>query len=258
MALAVINLDRSSSIPLYHQLYEQIRQAIASEQLKTGFRLPSTRGLASSLGVSRNTVASAFEQLLAEGYIEGRVGAGTYVTGQAGVFTLERDRAITSSRDISSHSLSQQGLKMLAMRETIFRYRYEQVRAFRPGVPALEEFPVEVWSKLMAQHWRCTQPELLGYGDPCGYRPLRECIAAYLQSSRATFCQPEQVIIVSGSQQALDITARVLIDPGDDVWMEDPGYLGARNAFLGASANVVPLSVDRQGIKFDAETQKSA
>ncbi|PSB55086.1 GntR family transcriptional regulator [Chroococcidiopsis cubana SAG 39.79] len=248
--LAGIDLDRASSMPLYLQLYESIRSAILSGQLEAGIRLPSTRDFAASLGVSRNTVASAFEQLFAEGYITGKVGAGTYVA--------QIDNATASSPSFAQPdstqlpcNLSQRGMKMLALRETIFRYRHDPVRAFRPGVPALDRFPVEIWSKLMAQHWRYAQPDLLSYGDPCGYRPLRECIAEYLRLSRAMRCKAEQVIIVSGSQQALDITARVLLDPGDAAWMEDPGYIGARNVFLSAGIDLVPIPIDEQGLNLE-------
>ncbi len=249
--LAVIHLDRTSSTPLYLQLYENICRAIVKGQLAAGMRLPSTRDLATSLGVSRNTVTSAFEQLLAEGYIEGKVGAGTYIA-QVDVAPTHRPVYPLNGLISTPCKLSQRGQTMLALRDTIFRYRHDPIRAFRPGVPALDAFPVEVWSKLMAQHWRYAQPDLLSYGDPCGYRPLRECIAEYLRHSRAMQCKAEQVIIVSGSQQALDITACVLLDPGDAVWMEDPGYIGARNVFLGAGVNPVPVPIDEQGLNVEA------
>ncbi|MBD3886174.1 PLP-dependent aminotransferase family protein [Phormidium tenue FACHB-886] len=250
--LAVFHLDRASSTPLYLQLYENVRRAVLTRQLTAGTRLPSTRDLATSLGVSRNTVTSAFDQLLAEGYIEGKVGAGTYVAEVDVVPPAHKPVRPISDSISFPYSLSQRGQKILALRETIFRYRHDPIRAFRPGMPALDAFPVEVWSKLMQQHWRYAQSNLLSYGDPCGYRPLRECIAEYLRSSRAMHCEADQVIIVSGSQQALDITARVLLDPGDAVWMEDPGYIGARNVFLSAESNLVPVPIDEQGLNVEA------
>ena len=249
--IAMIHLDRASSTPLYLQLYKNIRRAVLTGQLAAGTRLPSTRDLATSLGVSRNTVTSAFDQLLAEGYIEGKVGAGTYVAEIDVAPAHKPVRPLSASIPLPS-ALSQRGQKMLALRETILRYRHDPIRAFRPGVPALDAFPVEVWSKLMTQRWRYAQSDLLSYGDPCGYRPLRECIAEYLRLSRAMRCEAEQVIIVSGSQQALDITARVLLDPGDAAWMEDPGYSGARNVFLGADVNLVPVPIDEQGLNVKA------
>lgn len=249
--LAVICLDRASSTPLYLQLYENIRRAVLAGHLAVGIRLPSTRDLAASLGVSRNTVTSAFDQLLAEGYIKGKVGAGTYVA-EIDVAPACKPVCLPSDSIPLPCSLSQRGQKMLALQETIFRYRHDPIRAFRPGVPALDVFPVEVWSKLMTQHWRYAQSDLLSYGDPCGYRPLRECIAEYLRLSRAMRCEADQVIIVSGSQQALDITARVLLDPGDAAWIEDPGYIGARNVFLSAEVNLVPVPIDEQGLNVEA------
>jgi len=248
--LAVIHLDRASSTPLYLQLYENIRRAVSTGQLALGTRLPSTRDLATSLGVSRNTVTSAFDQLLAEGYIEGKVGAGTYVA-EVDVIPTQQSGLPSSHANALPCTLSRRGQTMLSLRDTIFRYRHDPIRAFRPGVPALDAFPVEVWSRLMTQHWRYAQPDLLSYGDPCGYRPLRECIAEYLQLSRAIRCHPDQVIIVSGSQQALDITARVLLDPGDAAWIEDPGYIGARNVFLGAEVNLIPVPIDAQGLNVE-------
>jgi GntR family transcriptional regulator / MocR family aminotransferase len=248
--LAVIHLDRTSSTPLYLQLYENIRCAVVKGQLAAGIRLPSTRDLATRLGVSRNTVTSAFEQLFAEGYIEGKVGAGTYI---AQVEIAPTHKAVFPSSDSLSMpcNISRRGQTILALRETIFRYRHDPIRAFRPGVPALDAFPVDVWSKLMTQHWRYAQPDLLSYGDPCGYRPLRECVAEYLRLSRAIQCKADQVIIVSGSQQALDISARVLLDPNDTAWIEDPGYIGARNVFRGAEVNLVPVPIDQQGLNVE-------
>jgi GntR family transcriptional regulator / MocR family aminotransferase len=206
--------------------------------------------LATSLGVSRNTVTSAFDQLLAEGYIKGKLGAGTYVA-ELDVVPNHKPRYPHFASICLPDNLSRRGQTMLALRETIFRYRDDPIRAFRPGVPALDAFPVEVWSKLMSQRCRYVQPDLLSYGDPCGYRPLRERIAEYLRHSRAMRCEADQVIIVSGSQQALDMTARVLLDPGDTAWMEDPGYIGARNVFLGAEVNLVPVPIDKQGLNVE-------
>jgi GntR family transcriptional regulator/MocR family aminotransferase len=125
-------------------------------------------------------------------------------------------------------------------------------RPFRPGTPALDEFPFEVWGRLAARHWRRPPAGLLGYGDPAGHLPLREAVATYLGTARAVRCGPEQVIVTAGAQQALDLAARLLVDPGDQVWIEDPGYLGARAALSGAGARLVPVPVDEEGLDVSA------
>jgi GntR family transcriptional regulator / MocR family aminotransferase len=259
--LAVIRLDHASSVPLYVQLYERIRHAIVTGQLAGGVRLPSTRDLATDLGISRNTVTTAFDHLFAEGYIEGKVGAGTYVAQLAvepSSTTLKQTiQPSLHPAQVPCH-LSQQGMKMLEMRDIILRYKSEQPRAFRPGLPALDAFPSEIWSKLIAQRWRSPHTDLLSYGDPHGYRPLRECIAEHLRMTRAMRCEADQVIIVSGSQQALDIATRVLLDPGDAAWIEDPGYLGARGVLLSARAQLVPVPVDQEGLNVKAGMARNA
>jgi GntR family transcriptional regulator/MocR family aminotransferase len=121
-------------------------------------------------------------------------------------------------------------------------------RAFKPYLPAIEEFPAEIWLKIAARCWRRPYSDLLGYGDAAGYGPLRDQIAAYVKASRAVRCEPEQMIVVSGSQQGLDLAARVLVDPGESVWLEDPGYLGARAAFHSIGAKLVPVPVDDEGL----------
>jgi GntR family transcriptional regulator/MocR family aminotransferase len=128
-------------------------------------------------------------------------------------------------------------------------------KAFQPGLPALDEFPFDVWSKLVAKRYQHPPFELLAYGDPAGYRPLREAIAQYLTTSRAVHCRPEQVLIVSGTQQAIDVTARTLLEEGDMVWLEDPGYSRARGVLLGASAKIVAVPLDHEGIDVEAGKQ---
>jgi GntR family transcriptional regulator/MocR family aminotransferase len=119
-------------------------------------------------------------------------------------------------------------------------------------LPAIDNFPFDIWSKLAAHCWRNPAPDLLCYGDPHGYQPLREAIASYLKAARGVKCEADQIVIVSGSQQALDLTARILMDPGDAVCIEDPGYLGARHAFVGAGAQLVPIAVDDEGLQVEA------
>lgn len=246
--------DRASSIPLFRQLYACIREAILGGQLEGGTRLPPTRELAEQLHISRNTVINAFEQLIAEGYLEGKVGAGTYV---ANVLPEEMLQArVNIRRQPEPHhgqapGISQRGQLLSTSIVTPLRYA-SPPRAFQPGLPAIDRFPFDTWSKLASYCWRNPPPELLSYGDPQGYQPLREAIASYLKAARGVKCEAEQIVIVSGSQQALDLTARILLDPGDAVCMEDPGYLGARHAFVGAGARLVPVAVDDEGLQVDA------
>ena len=248
-----LTLDAASSEPLYRQLYEALRGAILAGQLKPGTRLQSTRELATELGVSRNTVMNAFEQLLAEGYLEGQVGSGTYVSralpDEMLFIRAAKSRAAQVARP--GRALSERGTALARTFLTTSR-DVSVVRPFRPGTPALDAFPADLWSKLLARRWRNPPRELLGYGDAAGYRPLREAIAAYLGAARAVRCEAEQVIIVAGAQQALDLTARLMLNAGDAAWIEDPGYLGTRAALLAAGARVVPVPVDDEGLDVQA------
>lgn len=259
ISLAFIQLERALSIPLYLQLYEQLRGAILSGQLQAGVRLPSTRDLATNLSVSRNTVKAAFDQLLAEGYVSGKVGAGTYVASVPvdSIMQVQADADLSRSKLIAQPPvLSKYGTALLPMQNNLLDRQHKQLRAFRPCVPALDAFPTEIWSRLMARHWRNRDPALLNYGEAQGYRPLRELIAGYLRFSRAIRCDPDQIVMVSGFQQALSLAARVLLDPGDAVWIEEPGFLGARNVLQSVGATLVPVSVDPEGINVEIGMSK--
>jgi GntR family transcriptional regulator/MocR family aminotransferase len=243
-----ISLDVSSMVPIHRQLYEKLRSGILAGRLRAGERLPSTRALAAELGVSRTTVVTAFESLLAEGYLEGKVGSGTYVASSLPEELLGVRAAPVESRSPrSGRGLSRRGTLLAATPTTAVR-DVGTPRAFRPGVPALDEFPYGVWRRISGNVWRRPSGALLGYGDPAGYWPLRREISAHLGAARAVRCEPEQVIVVSGSQQALDLASRVLLDPGDAVWVEDPGYMGARGALSGSGARLVPVPVDEEGL----------
>ncbi|HST19575.1 MAG TPA: PLP-dependent aminotransferase family protein [Blastocatellia bacterium] len=249
VSFTTVSLDNSSPDPLYRQLYDWLRGAILTGQLRPGTRLQSTRELANELGVSRNTVMNAFEQLLAEGYLEGQVGSGTYVSRALPDDMLyipaSRSRTLRLSR--KGRVLSERGAA-LARAAVNASYSSIAVRAFRPGTPALDAFPSEVWSRLLARRWRNPPRELLGYSNSVGYKALREAIASYLGAARAVNCEPDQVIVVAGAQQALDLVSRLLLGPDDAAWIEDPGYLGTRAAFIGAGARLIPVPVDEEGL----------
>ncbi|HEY4385469.1 MAG TPA: PLP-dependent aminotransferase family protein [Ktedonobacteraceae bacterium] len=243
--------DPDSSIPLYRQLYDEIRHAILQGQLSAGTQLPSTRALANHLGISRTTVVLAFDQLLLEGYVEGKKGSGTYVASVLPEDLLHRPIPIhampTPKIQPAGYGLSARG-KILAQTDVATIHYYSEALAFRPGIPDLNHFPFEIWARLEAQHWQHAPRDLLGYSHPAGYYPLRAEIAGYLRAARGVQCTAEQIIVVSGSQQAIDLAARLLLDPDDPVWMEDPGYSGARSALLASGARLVPIPVDAEGL----------
>ncbi len=191
---------------------------------------------------------NAFDQLHAEGYVRDRVGSGTYVSPELPDATPGMpDRSTMKTVDARRLAASRRGTELARLRVSISSHEMP-VRPFRPGVPALDAFPVRLWSRLVARRWRRVGTRSLGYGDTCGYGPLREAIAAYLATTRAVHCTPDQVIVVSGSMQTLDLAARVLLDPGDAIWFEDPGYHGAYAALVAAGADVVRARVDDEGL----------
>ena len=255
-AFSIPALDPSAASPLHKQLYEEFRQAILSGRLTAGTRLPSTRTLANELSVSRNTVLNAFAQLLAEGYLASQVGDGTYV-----IDTLPEELIQTRQPDQEAQGvntgrrLSKRGQVMAETSVHLFSHKGIP-RAFRPGLPAFDEFPVELWARLHSRYWKQMPRQLLTYGEAGGYPPLRQAIAEYLAAARGVRCSAEQVIIVAGSQQALDIATRVLLDPGDSAWMEDPGYPGARATLQAAGAQVIPIPVDPDGLDLAAGIQR--
>jgi GntR family transcriptional regulator/MocR family aminotransferase len=238
-------LDPGSALPLHRQLYNALRGAILARQLAPGARLPSTRALAAELRLSRSTVVVAYEQLHAEGYVEGRVGAGTAVA-RALPGDAPRGRAQDCSTERSAgRGLSRRGADLVAAAHSFGMGLAPKL--FHPGLPALDAFPTATWARLAARRLRGAA-DLLAYGDPAGYRPLREAIATYLGAARAARCTPDRVIIVGGAQQGLDLLARMLLDPGDAAWIEEPGYPGARAALLAAGARLVPVPVDADGL----------
>lgn len=228
---------------LSRQLEDGLRGAILGGSLAPGARLPSTRALAARLGVSRTTVLAAFDRLLAEGYLAGRTGSGTYVAGD---IVWPRP-----SRAPAAAGLSRRGALIAGTPITAARAEGTPM-PFRTGVPALERFPADVWAALGDARLRDVAATAAGYPDAAGHPALREAVAAYLTEERSVRCTPDQVVIVTGSQQAIDLAARVLLDPGDPVWIEDPGYLGARGALVAAGATVLPRPVDAEGITIGA------
>jgi GntR family transcriptional regulator/MocR family aminotransferase len=244
---ALLTLDPDAALPLHRQLYTELRNAILSGRFRAGAPLPATRTLARDLGISRNTVMTAFDQLRAEGYLQARQGSGTYVS-----LSLP-DEMLSVTQAAPPHSPPSRGRPPLSARGRrlsagVSFFPPVRPAPFRHGLPALDLFPRRLWARLAARRWRGLTREMLGYGDAAGYRPLRQAVADYLGQARAVRCHADQVVIVAGSQQALYLLAQMLLDPGDPVCLEDPGYLGARAAFLAAQARIVPVAVDEQGL----------
>ncbi len=245
----ILPLDPEDARPLYRQLYDGVRLAILAGRLHAGVRLPSTRVLAKQLGLSRSTILNAFELLLTEGYLEGEVGRGTYVTRNLPdelLRVLEKTQSDSPSNG-SPPVLSQRGE---SIRSTVNVTGFEMglPKAFWPPLPALDLFPFELWTRLVSHWYRNPPHELLVYGDPIGYRPLREAIADFLSSVRAVRCDAEQVIITAGSQQGIDVTARLLLNPGDAVWVEEPCYPGTRGVLQAMGVQLIPVPVDAEGL----------
>ncbi|MEO8578560.1 MAG: PLP-dependent aminotransferase family protein, partial [Gemmatimonadales bacterium] len=247
--IAMIPLDTARAEPLQEQIYARIREDIVGGKLLPGDRLPSTRVLAADLDVSRNTVMAAFEKLRLEGYVVGEVGGGTYVADVLPDSTLAPAISAAQPRSESARKprLSERG-RTLAETDVSWASKSRTGIAFRVGAPAFDSFPYALWNRLESAIWRHPTRKLVAYGDPLGYKPLREAIAAYLTTSRGVKCDASCVLIVDGSQQALDLAVRVLVDPGQRAWLEDPGYLGARAAMRGNGAEVVPVPVDDEGL----------
>jgi GntR family transcriptional regulator/MocR family aminotransferase len=247
--LLTLALDPAAPAPLFRQLYEGLRRRILDGTLPPGVRLPATRGLAAELSVARNTVLNAYEQLLAEGYLEGKLGSGTYVSRTLPEEMTQVRPAGERARPTPPprRALSRRG-ELLAGTSAAVARSSGAPRPFRPGVPALDAFPFETWLRLVARHHRRPPRELLAYDHPAGYAPLRRAIAAYLGPARAVHCDPEQVLVITGSQQGVDLVARLLLDPGDTAWFEDPGYPSARAALQGAGTRLVPVPVDQDGL----------
>lgn len=253
--LGALELDRATAAPLQAQLYGALRAAILAGQLRPGTRLPSSRTLASDVGVARNTVVGAFAQLLAEGYVTSRVGDGTRVATLTPESLLEAPRPrparVPAGR---AAALSKRGALLAGTRRGV---PFADGTPFMPGCPAIDAFPIDAWARVVARHARRRPRTGMGYVSAAGYPPLREAIAAYMGAARGVVAEPSQVIVVAGAQAGIDLAARLLLDPGDPAWMEEPGYLGARGALLAAGARPVPIPVDADGLDPDAGARRS-
>ncbi len=247
--MLLVKLDGSG--PLALQFYRALRGAILNGALSPGARLPSTRALASEAGVSRNTVLLAYAQLLSEGYAAGRQGSGTYVPPELpDTMTAVASPGAPRPTGTRTHAprLSQVARRIGGRDVTWAPAPARVPYDFRYGRPAFGDFPHTTWRRLLARRARRVSDRDLDYGPPAGTPALREAIAAYLQRARAVTATAEQVIVVGGSQQGLDLCARVLLDPGARVLVEEPHYPGARGVFFAAGAEIVAAPVGADGL----------
>ncbi|HWA42773.1 MAG TPA: PLP-dependent aminotransferase family protein [Hypericibacter adhaerens] len=256
MPLLDLDIDEAAPAPLHRQLYEGLRKAILAGRLAPRGRLPSSRALASELGLSRNTVLAAFEQLASEGYLEARRGSGSRVAATLPDLSPPRRRAPSRSEAQAKPAvgLSARGLSLSKASDA---RATRGDGAFAPAIPDLDIFPFELWSRLLARSWRRPTLAMATGRDAGGYLPLRAAIADYLRRVRAVRCEPEQVIVLSGIRQAVDLAVRLLLDAGDRVWLEDPGYAGVREVLRASGARLVPVPVDGEGLSVKAGARKA-
>lgn len=260
MAFEMVRLDRESSETLYEQLYRQIREELESGTFESDSgRLPSSRALAARFGISRLTVNLAFSKLLAEGYIRTRKRSGIFVAEHLPVTFLK----VPAPKTLLPHErlprLARRIAKMTDARTS------EQLNvglgglpkvALRPGHPAVDEFPIQIWERLRAQALADKGAHLLRYGSPRGEIELRKAIAAYLCDFRGAHCHPDQVVVVAAMQQAMLTCALALINSGEAAWIEDPGFYQARNVFAFAGAKIIPRPIDKEGLVIEGVARR--
>ncbi|MBI2718393.1 MAG: PLP-dependent aminotransferase family protein [Rhizobiales bacterium] len=246
--LETIVLDPAAPANLPRQIYGQLRALIEGRSLPSGSTLPSTRLLAKDLGLGRNTVIAAYDQLALEGYLRMRKCAPPLVVDLPA-------RAVRTGMPPTAPAgrISERGQIMLSQPHHSGRPGH---LALHPGMPDALNFPFNTWSKLLTRRAKHAGHDLFGVYHVTGYPALREAIARYLAASRGVACNPEQIVITNGAQSAFDLLARIFIDPGDSVWMEEPGYYGASAAFLSAGAKLMPLVVNDDGWQLDPPTTR--
>lgn len=240
---ALLRFDAEQNLPQWRRLYQQFKTAILEGSLKVDLRLPSSRNLAKQLGLSRNTIISAFEQLIAEGYLITRQGSGTYVANISPDQHLFTQPKQSSPLDNSAPlNLSQRGLSLANVKRANYTQEWRYL-PFQTGIPDLTQFPRAEFAKILSQVTKSATKQQLDYDFSSGIPTFKQAIATYLGASRGVVCEPEQVLILTGSQAALDLTARMIIDKDDDIWFEHPGYGGAHSAFESAGATFYALPV---------------
>ena len=260
----LLAIDAEGDVPLHRQLYHQLRDAILAGKLRSHTRLPASRQLAKTLSLSRTTVVQSYDQLISEGYLQARPGAGTFVCSQ-----LPDDLVLANKTDALVRPLFErvkdlpQPLEPAAAAFPLSAYGHRLAGtadyspgtdcplSFRYGLPDLSLFPVRQWRRLQ-NRYAVAHQDWMAYGaEPMGYAPLRQEIAQYILDVRAVRCTPEQILITNGTQQALSLIVQVLLNLGEAIALENPGYLSARRIFLAQGARLVPVPIDDEGIRVD-------
>lgn len=251
-SLLSLPLDKAAGAPLYRQIVDELRRAIEGGRMLPGTKLPSTRALADEFSVSRNTVLQVFDTLTGEGYLTSRVGAGTFVAAvlpDSTIAARSAPQAEPRERNYPFRTLSRRGKHLVVSATGEFA---ERPTPFTPDMPDLREFPIRTWLRLLNETSGRLTGEILADTSNAGYSPLRRAIAQHVGSARGVVCDHTQVIITTGSQQSLDLVCRLLLDPGDPVWLEEPGYVGARSVIAANGGVVHPIPVDDDGMCVDA------
>ncbi len=242
------DIDRASSVPIYRQLDAALRRLILDGTLVPGRRLPSTRELAQEIGVSRITVKSVYEQLTAEGYFQAKTGAGTFISLSLDIEALPRIGPTPTTVVSQNIEISDRAVTIMSSKASV---RHGETGSFRPGVPALDEFPIKMWNKYLLDAMATEQRRNLSYGQINGSARLRASIATYLTDARSMQVDPDQIVITSGAQQAFVLIAFVLLNNGDTVWYENPGHIAGRDVMQIMGANVAPVPIDGEGMDLD-------
>lgn len=231
-----------------------------SGEIPSKSRIPSSRSLAAQLGVSRMTVVNAYDQLFAEGYLDGKIGAGTFVASELPeeLLQMPKTRPVKTEAFSRQLNLSRQGSQMKRdLEELLSEHSANRFVPFQNGLTAIDSFPFDTWARIAARWNRHAPPATLINDDLAGFYPLRQAIAAHLKSARGVTCQPEQVIITAGAQQALALISAIFLESNDEVWMEDPGYTSARSLFALSRAKLIPVPVDEGGLNFKTAFEQS-
>lgn len=247
--IPTLSIDRDDRATITVQLVSAMRDLILSGQLRAGERLPASRTLARDQGVSRTTAINAYEQLTAEGLLRSQVGSGTFVS--EALPTLIPEDPVESEHPGTMPRLAH--LSAEASDQYFPRLSHpETPRAFVTGMPAFDVFPMPLWSRLASRYWRSPRSLVMSYPDACGLPELRQAVCQHLRANRGVNCTPEEVFIFSGAQNAFNRIGSMLLDPGDPVWFENPGAIGARNSLISCGAQLIPVPVDDQGMDVQA------
>jgi GntR family transcriptional regulator / MocR family aminotransferase len=251
-------LDRRSAQPLYRQLHQSLRQAVLDGHLQARTRLPSTRLLARELGIARNTVIEVYDQLTIEGCVVSRRGSGTVVADLSAERVFSPPLSLANAAAASEQASGKSNLQLLSQRGCdlleVSRVAPKQWGAFVPGVPDVSEFPCRVWAKLTSRYWRKPQVEHLSYSPGGGLTALRVALMNHLSAARSVQCEPQQIIITTGTHQSIDLTARLLASVGDTVWLEDPCYWGLRSTLTSLGMGIVPMPIDEEGMTWHSSS----